>query len=127
MKLPGLLTALLAAGLACATPPLEGELGSRRNPVRAHTFLGELEYLSRLRCPDGTQPHVQRLPGAAGHSLRGPYGNFLNGYRVRCIYLNTEHRVFFDPHHPRYVEPVAVAGFVAAGPPDRRRLFWLQR
>jgi hypothetical protein len=94
--------------------------------VRADTFLGELEYLSRLRCPDDTQPHFQRLPGAAGHGLRGPYGNFVNGYRVRCIYLNTEYRVFIDPHHPHHAESAAVAGFVVAGPPDRRRLFWLE-
>lgn len=127
MKLPGFLVMLAAAGFACGTPPLEGELGSRRNPVRAHSFLGELEYLSRLRCADGTQPHFQRLPGAAGHSLRGPYGNFVNGYRVRCIYLNAEHQLFIDPNHPGYVEPVPAAGFGVAGPPDRRRLFWLER
>jgi hypothetical protein len=95
--------------------------------VRAHSFLGELEYLSRLRCPDDTRPHFQRLPGTAGRGLRGPYGRFVNGYRVRCIYLDTERRVFIDPHHPDYVEPLAVAGFAAAGPPDRRRLFWFQR
>jgi hypothetical protein len=123
---PVLTLALIAAELACGTPARHGELGNPRNPVRAHTFLGELEYLSRLRCADGTRPHFQRLPGAAGHSLRGPYGNFVDGYRVRCIYLNTEYRVFIDPHHPRYAEPVAVTGFAAA-PPDRLRLFWFEQ
>jgi hypothetical protein len=127
MKLSGFAAALFAAGFACGTPALRGELGNPRNPVRAHTFLGELEYISRLRCPDGTRPHFQRLPGAAGHGLRGPYGNFVNGYRVRCIYLNMEQRVFIDPYHPHYAEPVAVAGFAAAGPPDRGRLFWFER
>jgi hypothetical protein len=127
MTLPRLLAALAATGLACTALPPEGELGSRRNPVRAHTFLGELEYLARLRCADGTQPHFRRLPGAAGHSLRGPYGHFLDGYRVRCIYLNEERELFIDPHHPGYVEGAAVAGFTTAGPPDRRRLFWLER
>ena len=127
MNFPALGAGLLAAGLACGTPALRGGLGNARNPVRADTFLGELEYLGRLRCPDGSRPHVQRLPGAAGRSLRGPYGNFVDGYRVRCIYANTEHRVFIDPHHPEYVEPTAVPGFAAAGPPDRRRLFWFER
>jgi hypothetical protein len=125
-RLPGLAVALLAAGLACGTPPREGDLGNPRNPVRAHSFLGELEYLSRLRCPDGTQPHFQRLSGTAGRGLRAPCGHFVNGYRVRCIYLNLERRVFIDPHHPHYAEPVAVGGFTAAGPPDRRRLFWFE-
>jgi hypothetical protein len=124
MKLSVLAVALLVAGLACGTPPVEGDLGNPRNPVRAHTFLGELEYLTRLRCSDGTQPHFQRLPGTAGRGLRAPCGHFVNGYRVRCIYLNMERRVFIDPHHPYYAEPVAVAGFTTAGPPDHRRLFW---
>jgi hypothetical protein len=127
VKLSRFAIALIAAGFACGTPARQGELGSRTNPVRAHTFLGEIEYLTRLRCPDGTRPHFQRLPGAAGRSLRGPYGNFVDGYRVRCIYLNAEQRIFFDPHHLQYAEPVAVAGFVVASPPDRRRLFWFER
>jgi hypothetical protein len=122
----GSAVALFAAVLACGSPALEGELGNPRNPVLAHTFLGELEYLSRLRCPDGTRPHFQRLPGTAGRGLRGPCGHFVNGYRVRCIYLNMERRVFIDPHHPFYAEPAAVAGFSPAGPPDRRRLFWFE-
>jgi len=127
VKLPDLLVVLVAAGFSCGTPLLQGELGSPRNPVRAHTVMGEVEYLSRLRCPDGTPPQFQGLTGTEAHGLRGPYGNFVNGYRVRCIYLNTEYRVFFDPHHPNYAEPAAVPGFVAASPPDRKRLFWFER
>jgi hypothetical protein len=126
VKIPDLALVLLAAGCAFGPPPREGELGNPRNPVRADTFLGEFEYLSRLRCPDGTQPHFQRLSGSAGGGLRGPDGHFVNGYRVRCIYLNLERRVFIDPHHPDYAEPAAVAGFTSAGPPDRRRLFWFE-
>jgi len=127
MKLSNLAVALLVAGFACGTPPLEGDLGNPRNPVLADTFLGELEYLSRLRCPDGTQPHFQRLSGTAGRGLRAACGHFVNGYRVRCIYLNMERRDFIDPHHPHHAEPVAVAGFTVAGQPDRRRLFWFER
>ena len=118
MKLSGLLVVLLAAGYGCGTPPLRGELGSPRNPVRAHTV--------RLRCPDGRAPQFQGLTGRKAHGLRGPYGNFVNGYRVRCTYLNTEFRVFFDPHHLDYAEPAAVPGFVVT-PPDRKRLFWFER
>ena len=87
----------------------------------------DLEYLSRLRCPDGTRPHFQRLPGGAGRGPRRPYGHLLNGYRVRCIYLTVEQRVFVAPHHPDYPEPSAVAGFSVAGPADRKRLFWFER
>jgi hypothetical protein len=111
----------LAGSLACvsATPAL----GSPDNPVRAHSFLGELEYLARLRCPDESRPHARRL----GHSERGPYGNMLIAYRVRCIYRNHESIVFFDAFHADFVETAAVPGFVLAGPPERSRLFWMEK
>jgi hypothetical protein len=47
MKLSELALVLLVAGCAFGPPPREGELGNPRNPVRADTFLGEFEYLSR--------------------------------------------------------------------------------
>ncbi len=115
----------LAAFLGCAASGLDAPppLGSLENPVRAHTFLGEFEYLSRLRCPDGSKPHTQRLH----HRPRGPYGNKLIGWRVRCIYSNAESRVFLDAFHPDHVETEPVPGFAIAGDPDPRRLFWMQR
>jgi hypothetical protein len=106
----------------CASPSPDGELGSPSNPVRAATYLGEFEYLTRLQCSDGTKPHFQRLRGRR----KGPYGNVLVGYRVRCIYLNREASVFIDSHHTKYVEEQAVPGFGLSRPPDLRRLFWLQ-
>jgi hypothetical protein len=108
--------------LGCASPSLDAPLGSPANPVRAATYLGEFEYLTRLECPDGTKPHLRRLPGRK----KGPYGNQLVGYRVRCIYLNRETRVFIDSHHATYLEHEPVVGFGFSRPPDMRRLFWLQ-
>jgi hypothetical protein len=114
----------LATLLGCASavdpaPPL----GSTGNPVRVHTFLGEIEYLSRLRCPDGTRPHAQRLrpPRVEAH------GHRLVGYRVRCIYLNTEVKVFLDSFHPDFAETEPVSGFSVAGKPDPQQLFWMKR
>jgi hypothetical protein len=109
----------LAACLGCVAPE-RTDLGSRANPVRAFTYLGEFEYLTRLRCPDGTRPHFQRLPNRRA----GRDGRMLNGYRVRCIYLNAESEVFIDTFHPDYVELEPVPGFSLGRPPDRRRLFW---
>jgi hypothetical protein len=114
----------LATLLACVSAPNQAPpLGSTGNPVRAHTFLGEIEYLARLRCPDGTRPHTQRLrpPRVEAH------GHRLVAYRVRCIYLNTERQIFLDSFHPDYAEAEAVAGFEAAGDPDPRQLFWMER
>ena len=85
--------------------------------MRAYTFLGEFEYMNRLRCPDGSKPHFHRMGG------RGPGPN---GYRVRCIYLNRETSLYIDPHHEEYVEMEAPPGFTLGGPPDRRRLFWFE-
>jgi hypothetical protein len=115
----GLATLLGCASASDPAPPL----GSAANPVRAHTFLGEIEYLARLRCPDGTRPHTQRLrpPRVEAH------GHRLVGYRVRCIYLNTEVQVFLDSFHPDYAETEAVGGFTTAGDPDPRQLFWMKR
>lgn len=114
--------ATLLALVACADPAPPSSLGSHANPVRADTFLGEFEYLTRLQCPDGTKPHFRRLPLRA----KGPYGHMVNGYRVRCIYLNREVKVYLDPFHPRYVERDPVPGFSFSRPPDERRLFWLR-
>jgi hypothetical protein len=109
--------------LGCAAPPADAPLGSVSNPVRADSYLGELEYLSRLRCLDGTQPHARRLrprkPGSDGHRVIG--------YRVRCLYLNVEQTIYIDELHPKHVELEPVPGFAVAGAPDRRRLFWLER
>jgi hypothetical protein len=125
MKRAGTL-ALCGFGLACTHAPalrLEAPLGSRENPVRAYTYLGEREYLSRLRCIDGTTPHVQRLLGREN----GPYGHPLIAYRVRCIYLNEEAVVHIDELHPDYVELRPVPGFTLGAEPDPRQLFWLER
>jgi hypothetical protein len=111
------------ACLACAARPDGPPLGSAANPVRADTYLGELEYLSRLRCADGTQPHAQRVRPRRP----GPYGHRVIGYRVRCVYLNVEQIVYIDELHPNHIELEPVPGFEVAGPPDRRRLFWQER
>jgi hypothetical protein len=49
------------------------------------------------------------------------------GYRVRCIYLNTEVQVFLDSFHPDYAETDPIPGFATAGDPDPRQLFWMKR
>jgi hypothetical protein len=118
------LGASLLAALACAAPPAEPPLGSSLNPVRAATFLGEFEYLTRLQCPDGTRPHVKRLPTPR---TKGPSGRMVNGYLVRCIYLNREARIYLDPYHPTHVEREPVPGFAFWRAPDPRRLFWLEQ
>jgi len=112
---------LIAFSVGCASVDPQAPLGSVSNPVRADTFVGEYEYFSRLRCTDGTRPHLQRLQ----RRPRGPYGRGLSGYRVRCIYLNEEQTVFFDSHHPDHVESVAVSGFSLASSSNRRPLLWL--
>jgi hypothetical protein len=93
---------LLALACQSPLPPL----GSTGNPVRAGGFTGELEYLGRLRCADGSTPQTQGLQRRRARS-----GHLIEGFRVRCIYLNEERFVFFDGDHPGYVETRPVPGF----------------
>lgn len=101
----GLTLTLGLLTLACQSSP-SPPIGSLENPVRADAFRGELEYLGRLRCPDGTSPQTQGL--IRRHSRPG---HLIEGFRVRCIYLNREVVVFFDSNHPGHRETRAVPGF----------------
>lgn len=59
---------------------LEGDLGTKGNPVRVLLPEGEQEYLARLRCENGSQPRFER----SGSTGIGPYGTMLDAYSVRC-------------------------------------------
>ena len=85
---------------------VSGALGTETNPVRCEDPKGERQYLSRLRCSDGKRPEYSRI-GSFGV---GPYGNILDGYRVKCE-GSEEVRVFMDMYHEGYVEKEAVPGF----------------
>lgn len=85
---------------------VSGALGTKTNPVRCEAPRGERQYLSRLRCSDGNRPTFSRI-GSFG---LGPYGNILDGYRVKCEGAD-EVTVFMDMYHEGYVEKEAVPGF----------------
>ncbi len=85
---------------------VSGPLGSETNPVRCEGPRGERAYLSRLRCSDGKRPAYSRI-GSFGV---GPYGNILDGYRVKCEDAE-EVRVFMDMYHDGHAEREAVPGF----------------
>lgn len=85
---------------------VSGALGTKDNPVRCDDPKGERQYLNRLRCSDGKRPVYSRI-GSFG---LGPYGNILDGYRVKCE-GSDEATVFMDMYHEGYVEKEAVPGF----------------
>ena len=85
---------------------VSGALGTKTNPVRCEDPKGERQYLSRLRCSDGKRPAFSRI-GSFGV---GPYGNILDGYRVKCE-GSDEVTVFMDMYHEGHVEKEAVSGF----------------
>jgi hypothetical protein len=93
-------------GEAESDKKVSGALGAKTNPVRCENPKGERQYLSRLRCPDGKRPEFSRI-GSFGV---GPYGNILDGYRVKCE-GREEVTVFMDMYHEGYVEKEAVPGF----------------
>jgi hypothetical protein len=85
---------------------VSGALGTKTNPIRCEDPKGERQYLSRLRCTDGSRPAFSRI-GSFGV---GPYGNILDGYRVKCE-GGDEVTVFMDMYHEGYIEKEAVPGF----------------
>jgi len=87
--------------------PRGGPLGARGNPVRAAGPSGERAYLARLRCPDGQAPAFERV-GSYG---RGPHGNIIDGYEVRCGERGDSTLVFIDMYHEGYVERRAIPGY----------------
>jgi tetratricopeptide (TPR) repeat protein len=84
---------------------LTAPLGSIKNPVRAFRPAGQREYLRRLRCPDGKPPKFERQ-GSIG---RGPYGNILDMYDVKCESIPPI-SIAMDMYHPGYRETSAVQG-----------------
>jgi len=83
-----------------------GALGTKTNPVRCDDPKGERQYLNRLRCSNGKRPEYSRI-GSFGV---GPYGNILDGYRVKCESVD-EATIFMDMYHEEYIEKEAVPGF----------------
>lgn len=55
-------------------------LGSKANPVRENMPAGQLAYLARLRCSDGSRPAAARQ----GNVGMGVYRNIVDLYRVVC-------------------------------------------
>lgn len=85
---------------------ISGPLGSDTNPVRCDFPKGERQYLNRLRCADGEPPTYSRI-GSFG---LGPYGNVLDGYKVKCEGRD-DVTIFMDMYHQKYVETEAVPSF----------------
>ena len=81
-------------------------LGSFENPVRVFMPAGQKYYISRLRCSDGETPRYERV-GSAG---RGPYGNVVDVYDLRCQ-TGEPFSIVFDMYHKDYVEARPVSGF----------------
>ena len=106
------LLAALALGLAaCATVTPAGNsaaLGSQQNPIRVNMPAGERDYLSRLRCSDGSAPQFQRM----GNAGVGVFGNIVDVYDVRCLNgTPARSEIWMDMYFPSYRETNAPPGF----------------
>ena len=80
-------------------------LGTVENPVRVGGPEGEHAYLGRLRCPDGTAPHI----GARREAGIGAFGSVVGAYELGCG-ADTR-RVVFDMYQEEHQESRAPAGF----------------
>lgn len=87
-----------------------GSLGSWDNPVKCSAEAGEIEYLNRLRGPDGKVPTFVRL----GNVGTGVNGNIVDLFKVESQDGTVTKEVFMDMYFPGYVETEAVDGFYMA-------------
>ena len=101
----GVRTAALFALVALPTLAFAAELGSMERPVRAFMPAGEREYIMRLRCPSGDEPLFERV-GSLG---RGPHGNIIDGYKLKCG--DAESMLYMDMYHKAYREQETIPGF----------------
>lgn len=69
-------------------------LGSKANPVRENMPTGELAYLARLRCADGSTPAADRQ----GNVGTGIYRNIVDLYSVTCAGAASV-EVYMDMYH----------------------------
>ena len=131
MRLTRVLLALAALlATSCMTLREDEPLGTANNPVRVDGRAGEVSYLGRLRCPSGAAPHFH----FSHRGPRGPYGNALDRFALRCVIDNRSFSVWIDHEHPGYAEgrpiaglesveatrvPVGLLGTIADRPPGR--------
>jgi hypothetical protein len=81
-------------------------LGSAENPVRVGGPEGEIWYLGRLRCADGSSPRV----GARTEGGAGAFGSLVASYQLTCAGAAPV-TVVMDMYHAEHREDRAPAGF----------------
>jgi hypothetical protein len=96
---------VLLAVVALPVAVFASELGSKERPVRAFMPAGEREYIMRLRCPSGREPLFERV----GSSGSGPYGNIVDGYKLKCG--DVESMLYIDMYHQSHREQETIPGF----------------
>jgi hypothetical protein len=83
-------------------------LGTAQNPVRVGGPEGERAYLARLRCADGSAPHV----GQRGNTGVGAFGTIVDVYPLDCGRAAPgQAAVVMDMYHEEHRETRAPSGF----------------
>ena len=96
----------------CSAEKIEaGGLGSWENPVKCDMAAGEIEYLERLRGPDGMPARYART----GNLGRGVNGNIVDRYVVQSADGKVCKEVIMDMYYRGYRESKPVEGFSIAG------------
>jgi len=92
---------LQEAIVAAAAHPL----GTLENPVRVGGPDGEVTYLARLRCADGSSPRV----GSRENAGVDAFGSVAHAFELTCGGRGA--RIVFDIYHEEHVEESAPPGF----------------
>lgn len=97
-----------AENAAIAAAAAVHPLGSAQNPVRVAGPAGARDYLTRLRCSDGSRP----VQGPHGPGAVGAYGSLTEAYPLDCGAAAPGRVVLaLDLYHEEDAESRAPAGF----------------
>lgn len=89
------------------TNDFSAPLGSKENPIRCDSPIGEREYFSRLTGPNGEKILYYRV----GSFDPAPDGHTLDGYEFGFEEGEYKYFVFMDMYHENYFENEPIEGF----------------
>ncbi len=83
-------------------------LGTAQNPIRVDNPPGQMAYLRRLRCSDGSAPSFVRT----GNLGPGVFGSIVDNYRVTCARGEPKvSNIVMDMYFPEHHETAPPPGF----------------
>lgn len=88
----------MLSGLDCdMLPSVQGEFGSRNNPIPVNGSIGEIKYLVKLRGETGQPILFHRVGSLSSKVVKNP----VDCYEIVCVDGTQWGKLYFDFYHPR--------------------------